>query len=178
MRASTLVLLAFAASVSIEARAQWAEWDYDFDQEKKTWKEIQAQIPPYPKPAALIPFEIGNLGRHQIFIDASSISRGDDGVMRYTTVIKAAGGATNVTFEGVRCETREHKLYALGHNDGTWARARDPQWKHIGGGTTSAHVVTLFRDYFCPSRLTLPAVRDVVAALKRGEPIEPVMRDR
>jgi len=178
-KSRTIVLLALLASVSAETDAQWAAWDDDFDQEKKGWKEIQAQIPPYPKPDALIPFDVGGTGRHQIFIDGSSISRGEDGVMRYTSVIKAAGGATNVTFEGMRCETREHKLYALGHNDGTWARARDPKWKRIASTDAAApHYGMLYRDYLCPSRYSLPAPRDVITALKLGQPLSPVLQNR
>jgi hypothetical protein len=178
MQRRTLVLLALLGSVSSGLNAQWAGWDYDFDQEKKPWNEMQAQIPPYPKGNSLIPFETGGAVRHQIFIDANSISRGEDGVMRYTAVIKAAGGATNVTFEGMRCETREHKLYALGHNDGTWARARDPQWKFITAREMPSHYVMLFRDFMCPSRYLLPEPRNVGAALKRGEPISPTTQNR
>ena len=78
----------------------------------------------------------------------------------------------------MRCETREHKLYALGHNDGTWARARDPQWKFISAREMPPHYVMLFRDFMCPSRYLLPEPRTVVAALKRGEPISPTTQNR
>ena len=32
-----------------------------------------------------------------------------DGVVRYTLVTRTAGGATNVTYEGIRCEGRGHR---------------------------------------------------------------------
>jgi hypothetical protein len=107
-----------------------------------------------------------------------SISRGEDGVMRYTAVIKAAGGASNVTFEGMRCETREHKVYALGRSDGTWVRARDPKWSRVVYRENTPHQSMLFRDYFCFSRYDLPPVKDVVRALKRGEPLNPTAQYR
>jgi hypothetical protein len=180
MRRSSRVFLAvLLAACALPAPAQWSGWDYDFDEEKKSWKEIQAQIPPYPKPDNLVPLEVGRAQGHRYYVDAASISRGEDGVMRYTTVIKAAGGASNVTFEGMRCETREHKVYALGRNDGTWVRARDPKWRHVAPHNENApHHGMLFRDYFCPTRFQLPRPQDVVAALKRGEPVDSAARVR
>jgi hypothetical protein len=166
------------AAASLPAIGQWAGWDYDFDEEKKTWKEIQAQIPPYPRPENLVALEVGPSLGHRFYVDAASISRGEDGVMRYTAVIKAAGGASNVTFEGMRCETREHKVYALGRNDGTWVRARDPKWTRVAYRERAPHQETLFRDYLCPSRFDLPAPKDVVTALKRGEPLATSARVR
>jgi hypothetical protein len=178
MPVSRLAALALACAFSAPASAQWAGWDYEFDQEKKSWNEIQAQIPAYPKERSLIALNIGGELRHRYYIDADSISRGEDGVMRYTAVIRASGGATNVTFEGVRCETREHKLYALGRNDGTWVRARDPNWSHIAYSATAPHRGMLFRDYFCASRYSLPSAREVVDALKGGTPLNPAEQDR
>lgn len=163
----------FFATTSLIASGQWAGWDYDFDEEKKAWKEIQAQIPRYPQPANLAPLETSRALGHSYYVDTASISRGEDGVMRYTAVIKAAGGASNVTFEGMRCETRERKVYALGRNDGTWVRARDPKWTPVVASEATPHYGMLFRDYLCPSRFSLPAPKDVASALKRGQPLNP-----
>jgi hypothetical protein len=174
-RVAAAVLLAAA---SLPAAGQWAGWDYDLDEEKKGWKEIQAQMPAYPRAENLVPLEIGGALQHQYYIDANSISRGEDGVMRYTVVLKAAGGASNVTFEGMRCETRELKVYALGRTDGTWVRARDPKWTRVAYRETAPHHQMLFRDYFCFSRVDLPAVKAVVGALKRGQPLNPTAQYR
>lgn len=171
-RGSAFVALLLAAA-ALPAAGQWAGWDYDFDEEKKSWKEIQAQIPPYPQPSNLALLEAGPHLAHRFYIDTASLSRGEDGVMRFTAVIKAAGGATNVAFEGIRCETRERKVYALGRDDGTWVRARDPKWTRVVPSDTTPHYSVLFRDYFCFSRLGLPQAKDVAAALKRGQPLNP-----
>ncbi|MCW5605336.1 MAG: hypothetical protein KIT18_12415, partial [Burkholderiales bacterium] len=97
-----LVCGLLAALVSVPAAGQWAGWDYDFDQEKKPWAEIVTQIPAYPKSENLLPFDAGSATSHRFFIDAASISVGEDGVIRYTLMIRTAGGATNVSFEGIR----------------------------------------------------------------------------
>ena len=174
--AALLALILGAAS--LPGAAQWAAWDYDFDQEKKSWKEIQAQIPAYPQAGNLVPLDVGRGTGHLFYVDAGSISRGEDGVMRYTAVIKAAGGAMNVSFEGMRCETRERKVYAFGRPDGTWVRARDPGWTRVAYTDAAPHQGMLFRDYFCPSRFHLPRPQDVVTALKRGEPVNPATQMR
>lgn len=148
--------------------APWTGWDSDFDEQTKSWKEIQAQIPPYPKPGNLVPLEVGTASAHKFFIDASSVSLGEDGVMRYTAVLRTGGGATNVSFEGMRCETREQKLYALGHNDGTWVRARNPKWERVTLRELAPFRYMLFRDYFCASRTQPTPPRLALDALRRG----------
>ncbi|MGZ8202594.1 MAG: CNP1-like family protein, partial [Burkholderiales bacterium] len=76
-RTRPIALLVLSCAMAGPVAAQWAGWDYDFDEEKKAWKEIQAQIPAYPKPDDLIRLEIGGAARHAYFVDAKSISRGE-----------------------------------------------------------------------------------------------------
>lgn len=149
--------------------SEWAGWEDEYDAGRKSWKEIQAQIPAYPRPENLVPLEAGSETPHRTFIDVASISVGSDGVVRYTTVLRTAGGATNVTFEGMRCETREGKLYAIGHGDGTWARARNPQWQRILLRDLRPHQYVLYREYFCPSPATPTQPRVAIDALRRGQ---------
>jgi len=137
-----------AAAVST-ASAQWREWDADFDEGRREWKEIEARIPPYPKAADLLRFEAGGAAAHRTFIDARSLSVGEDGVVRYTLLIRTAGGATNVSFEGIRCEGAARKVYAVGHADGSWARARSPQWRPINRQDADPIHLALYTDYLC-----------------------------
>lgn len=172
MRVRRTALIALFATAVAPAAAQWAGWDYDFDEEKKSWQEIQAQIPAYPRNENLIALRLGGATGHTYYVDANSVSRGEDGVMRYTAVVRTSGGATNVSFEGMRCETREQKIYAFGRTDGTWVRARNPKWAYLAYQETTPHYGMLFRDYFCPSRFRLPRPKDVVGALRSGRPLQ------
>ncbi len=157
-------------AASTAALAQWSGWDYDYDREKKPWTEIQALIPPYPKEGTLIEFEAGAASPHRFFIDGNSISVGEDGVVRYTMVVKTAGGATNVSFEGVRCATREHKIYALGRSDATWARPRNPQWRPIEYQEVNRQYLTLYSDFFCPGTVPVKSAGDAVKRLRNPVP--------
>ena len=150
------------------ARGQWEGWDYTFDREIKSWTEMQAQIPAYPKDDTLIPLDVGAATPHRFFIDGKSVSIGSDGVVRYTLVIKTAGGATNVSFEGIRCETREQKYYAIGRNDGSWVRARNPQWKRIEYKQVNAQHITLYAEYVCNGKFMMESAGQIVQALRRG----------
>jgi hypothetical protein len=152
--------------------AQWKDWDYELDQEKKPWSELQTQLPPYPKPENLIKFDIGSNTANQYFIDASSLSVGDDGIVRYTLVIKAGGGASNVSFEGIRCETRQVRVYAFGHPGSQWSRARDQAWRDIQSRDVNGHHFALQRDYFCTAATFRERasykVQEIIGTLKRG----------
>jgi len=163
-----LLPLAAALLLPVPAAAQWEGWDYDFDQEKKPWIEIQAQIPPYPKPQNLIKFEAGAASPHQFYIDSQSISVGGDGAVRYTLVIRTAGGATNVSFEGMRCDTREQKYYATGRGDGSWARARNPQWRHIEYQEVNQQHWALYSDFFCKGKVAVKSAKEALDRLKYG----------
>lgn len=167
MRLSLVVFCAALAVLVNPAAAQWAAWDYDFDEEKKTWKEIEAKIPPYPQTRNLLHLASG-ASANRFYIDAESVLLGEDGVVRYTAVMRTAGGATNVSFEGIRCETREHKLYALGRSDGSWVRARDTKWKYIELREIAPYHHMLWREYFCVSPRQPATARQAIEALKRG----------
>lgn len=166
--------LAGWALITQPVMAQWKDWDYELDQEKKPWSELQVQLPSYPKPENLLKFELDGRSANSYYIDAVSISVGDDGVVRYTLFIKAGGGAVNVSFEGLRCESRQVRTYALGHQGGQWARARNTDWRDIQPRDINGYHHVLLRDYYClASVISKPSPRpvtEIVNTLKRGPP--------
>lgn len=143
------VLLLALVAPTLSAAAEWGQFEYDFDADKKPWAETQAVLPAAPKAARLVPFEVSAATAHRHFIDADSVSAGEDGVVRYTVVIRTAGGAENVSFEGMRCATGERKLYAFGRPDGTWSRNPRASWETIQVRLASSYQRELFFHYFC-----------------------------
>ena len=168
MRGRTLPLLVIACLLPLTAAGQSGLFESIFDDGQKSWKEIEAKLPPYPKAENLLPFEAGGASAHRFFIDAPSISIGEDGVVRYTLFIKTAGGAANVSFEGIRCETREQKYYAIGHANGAWSKARDPRWRRIEAKEINRHHGILYVDFFCSGKAPVKSVQAAINALKYG----------
>jgi hypothetical protein len=151
----------------IVAHAEWGEFEHEFDQDKP-WVEVAAQLPPYPKAENLIEFNVSSATRNRHFIDKESISVGADNVVRYTVVIEAAGGARNVSFEGLRCESGERRLYAYGHADGTWSKARDAGWENIKLRSLLSYRKTLFEELFCPNGIRVRDGKEAVQNLQRA----------
>ena len=154
------ILPALLLMFPLTAYAEWGQFDFEFENEKP-WVELAAQLPPTPKAENLIEFNVSSATRNRHFVDTASISVGEDKVVRYTVVIEAAGGAKNVLFEGMRCETGERRLYAYGQPDGTWSKARKSGWEGIKFRSLLSYHKALHEDHFCPDGIN---VRDGKAA--------------
>lgn len=161
------ILPALLLMLPLTAYAEWGQFDFEFENEKP-WVELAAQLPPAPKAENLIEFNVSSATRNRYFIDTASISVGEDKVVRYTVVIDAVGGAKNIAFEGLRCETAERRLYAYGHPDGTWSKARNAGWEGIKLRSLLSYHKALYEDHFCPDGINIQEASQAVRSLKRG----------
>lgn len=165
------LLLACCALIALPGHAQLFPWSPKDDVEEKTRAEAEVKRPPYPKPENLIQFDPGIKSANRFYIDPQSISIGDDAVVRYTLVVRSSGGAQNVSYEGIRCFTREHKYYAYGRSDRTWSDARASEWRRIDKQESSRLRLLLFTDYFCPTqKYPVKSVKEAINLFKRGGP--------
>lgn len=151
----------------LAAHAEWGDLDFEFEQDKP-WVEVAAKLPSYPKGENLIPFNVSSATRNKFFVDAESISVGADKVVRYTVVVEAAGGAKNVSFEGLRCESGERRLYAYGHPDGSWSRARNAGWEDIKFRSLLSYHKALYEDHFCPDGINVKDGKEAAQNLRRA----------
>ena len=169
----TSVVVACVALLAQPALAQWSGWDYENDRPAEEFKELATALPAYPRDSDLLPFDAGPASGHRFYVDSKSLSVGKDGVVRYTLVMKTAGGATNVSYEGIRCDLRQVKIFASGRSDGTWAPAREPRWTRIETRPVDIHHGVLFRDYFCfgkSSKTPLARVEEALELFRNGGP--------
>lgn len=156
-------------SLATAAFAERESFRYE-EPERAPWREAAVQLPPMPKEDRLLEFAVGaSTTRSRYFVDRDSITVGEDQVVRYTLVIRTAGGATNITFEGLRCATRESKVYALGQADATWAELRAPAWRGLTGGSNESPRAVLYSNFLCPNRTAARDAAAAVQALERGE---------
>lgn len=131
----TLVVFFCLQSAAI-ANSQWwesgsgAEW-YE---EGEAWKETAVTIPGFPQDDDLLEFSVDNPAtrNHTYLLDQKSLSIAEDFVARYSVVIRTQSGATNVFYDGIRCQTGEYKNYAFGVN-GNFYPNDSAAWVKIRG---------------------------------------------
>lgn len=133
------------------------------------WRESAVEFPAPPLNENLLQFYVSAATDNRFFIDGSTLAVGSDGVVRYVVVIETSGGARNVTFEGLRCATRERRLYASGRADGSWSRSRNDQWSKIQTSAANRYHAALYLDYFCPDDIIVRSAEVARDALRRGE---------
>jgi len=120
--------------------------------EEYVWKEQETELPPYPEDDNLIEFRVTRPNAaFRYYIDANSLSYNpNDGIVRYTVVIRSERGASNVAFEGMRCATTEYKTYAFGNGRGELVPPRrKPEWKPIAKNDYTRYRNDLREFYFC-----------------------------
>lgn len=138
--------------------------------EEYVWKEQQTELPPFPKDKDLIEFQVTRPNvAFSYFIDANSLSYiREDGIVRYTVVIKSKSGAKNVAFEGMRCSTKEFKTYAFGNGKDEFMKPRRYEWKPILANNYTRYRRDLSEFYFCNIHLLDLSAEKIIAELKYG----------
>ena len=154
------------ALLLVVQRPAFAESDEDVEESR--WKESQVQLPAWPQPENLLTVYVSAATQNEFFVDGSTLSVTADGVVRYVLVVRSPGGATNISFEGMRCETRERRIYASGRPDGSWSKSRGEEWKRIRDTGANRYHVALFADYFCPEGVIVRNVEEAQNALRLG----------
>lgn len=159
--------LALGLVLPFAAWAQSHNFDAAFDDDSR-WVEVQSQLPPYPKPENYLPFKVNAVTPFDFFVDAKSVSIGNDGVVRYSLIAKSTGGALNISFEGMRCSGRQYRVYAFGRSDNTWSKARSSRWQPLSQDAGDVQRAMLYSDFFCPGDNIVATAERGLQALKNG----------
>ncbi len=159
--------IAFAAALTV-AVAACSEPQISRDDEVVEHKppaEIQVPPPAYPVDRDLVAFQLSGGSLHHFFVDSKSVSMGNDDIVRYTMVVRTAGGATSASYEGIRCATGEAKVYATGRSDRSWAPVRDPQWRRIVATDVNGYQSAL-AESFCSGKRPVASLAQALQRLK------------
>jgi hypothetical protein len=161
--------------------AGWAQDNgEDGTQENPAWQEAKYALPAPPDERKLIAFRVGSQPAGRFLLDGASISTGEDGVIRYVLVARSSGGASTATFEGIRCTTREHRLYASLERDGTWRTLKNSVWRALASSANSFVMfnyngndprATLAHYYLCDGPAPVRTPGEIVNRL-RGQHID------
>jgi len=135
-----------------------------YEDEQKA--DVTVALPPAPKQQDLLRFPT-SWTDNQIFIDTGNLVFGDDDTLSYTLVVRGAGGASNVTFESMRCRSGERRVNAYGRADGSWSRARSSDWVRIIDRGINRYYFEFWIDTFCAGK-TLEPKRTLLDNVRRG----------
>jgi hypothetical protein len=166
------LLLSLSLSVAISplhaARDQfgYGPETFDFDESKvEKWKEAEVSLPPYPKDQDLLTVPLPATDTLKIYIDRMSLSRGPDRVARFSLVVESPSGARNVFYEGLRCETREYKTYAVGTPEQAFTPVKQAAWRRIPQPAMNAFRYYLYRDFICDAHTSARTPKELVRLL-------------
>ncbi|WAV91714.1 CNP1-like family protein [Oxalobacter aliiformigenes] len=86
--------------------------------------------------------------------------------IRYTMVTKSQAGATNVSYEGIRCGTFEFRRYAYGHRDNKWVMSKNETWRPINFYAANRPRAVLTQEYFCDGKGIAGSNEDMIFRIR------------
>lgn len=170
-RLTAFAIVAIAAGAVAQPQMHLPGGNPNFE-EPEPWQELKEVEPPaFPRQENLREYYVGPATTNSYFIDASTLSVGSDGIVRYVLVVRTSGGATNVSFEGINCKELTWKHYATGRSDGTWVKSRAirTEWRPIENKPVNRHHASLSRDLFCPAGNAINTADEGRNALRLGQ---------
>ena len=144
-------------------------WAIDENEPPSGWKEAEVSLPKSSLPTRLVGLDLGPAEQNRFEIDRDTLAVASDGVVRFLVVVTSSGGARTVSYEGIRCATKERRTYGFGRPDGTWSPARIDHWTPIDARGINAYAAMLYRDFFCPGGIAVYSSKEAVAALEHGQ---------
>ena len=127
-------------------RRQWSPFDQRFEATRPA--QIRELLPPPPLAADLLQLTVASDSPNRFLIDPRSVVVTPSS-SRYTVLVETPSGARNVSYEGIRCSTRERRIYAVDNGNG-WVKARTSTWQRITENALNRHHAVLQKDVFCP----------------------------
>jgi len=139
------------------------------DPESEKKKEDAVNFPAWPSDQNLISVNLSLVEfPYTLLIDEKSFSVGKDRTIRYTAILRSAGGVDNVTYEGISCNRHEVQRYAYGSR-GQFRPVRKPEWKYVRRIGQDRYRNELIESYFCPLP-TGDMERQILDKLKANNP--------
>lgn len=161
-----------AADITILGDTGWPDDEAEEDKPKE-FKVLPVVLPAYPQDDDLLSFEIGPTQTQRFFIDAKSISISGDSEVRYTLVAKSQSGAINVSYEGLRCASKEYHRYAYAdRKNQQWNLSKSDAWRPINWYAANRPRAVLWLDYFCDAAHIEGPASLIVDRLRYNRPLQ------
>ena len=130
---------------------------------------MPASLPPLSA-SALIDIDPDAPEGQRVAIDTSSLAIDRERLVRYTLLVVGSSGARNLSYEAVRCDTRERRILALGRPDGRWTLLADGPWRPIDRRDGASRHPSLVLDRLCEGGAAGAATPERLAARLRQAP--------
>ena len=137
--------------------------------EEYEWEEQESNIPPYPKDENLLEFHVDSGDpRYRYYIDSDSVNiNKSDGIVRYTLVLKLPGDHRSVSYEGMKCSSKEYKVYAFGGRNGEMKPTSRARWNPIRRSGSNLYRRDLWDFYLCNDQaIARRTEREILDALR------------
>ena len=142
----------------------------DPDAKEKETPEIDWQVPAPPVAENLLSFYVSRSTRQSFAIDAKSLTVDTDGIIRYTIIGTSAGGAKNISYEGIRCQ-QFRETTVCGRQCGRYLDARtNSEWLPIAITGTNLQHAELAQNYLCSGGTIAGKAKQILQTLRYPRP--------
>jgi hypothetical protein len=164
--AAVLLSLAFPLQAARDKSGDEQE-SFAFDESLvEKWKEFEAGLPPHPDEKNLVNIPLTANDTIRLYVDPMSYSRAKDGVARVTLIVESSSGVKSIFYDGMRCETREFKTYAVGSVDRRFVPVRNAKWQAIPTPSVNAFRDHLYKKILCKDFSTARTPEEFAKAIK------------
>ncbi len=113
-------------------------------------EEAASPLPEMPKSENFIEYEISGKSGSKFFADVSSLSIGEDGVIRLALGARSTSGVWSLTYEGFRCDSYTYRIYGTSRGfDNDWRKNRRSKWTSSTNSNAMNMRFDLARYYLC-----------------------------
>ena len=132
------------------------------------WKELDDPTPPAFSTDKLLPLDMPPYVSVKFGIDPTTLSIGEDRIVRYVVVTRNTSGTVNAMFEGISCAKGEVKTYARANDKGVWSKVAKPTWRGFTDNLPSKHAWVFAQQAACDGgAIAASNTADIIKALKK-----------
>ncbi len=135
----------------------------------KVWLESPLQLPAAPAQENYLAFY--KSAQQKFFIDTQSLTIAKDGSFRYTLISTSQSGAKNISYEGLRCDSYEKKIYAFGRTDGSWSPSRNAEWSGISNSGVNRQHASLAQEFVCEGLSVSGDIERILQRIRSNQPL-------
>jgi hypothetical protein len=103
-------------------------------------------------------------------IDPVTLSVTPESVVRYVIAATSKDGGQNIMYEGIRCSTGQHRVYARYRTGAGWSPLQEGDWQSLYGSAATRHAQALSVAGLCKDRSVNRSAANIVRTLKGEQP--------